>query len=84
MSLDLVVPQFSWGLRYQSDTFRVLGNRGRNTTVIFERPGSMAASLSLGWRRAVLAILLAVGVTFVLFAPMAEAASAVSVATTTT
>jgi cell wall-associated NlpC family hydrolase len=44
----------------------------------------MSAFASLGWRRAVLAVLLAVGVTFALFAPTASAASTVSVAATTT
>ncbi len=37
-----------------------------------------------GWRRAGLAVLLAVGVTFALFVPSASAASTVSVAPTTT
>jgi cell wall-associated NlpC family hydrolase len=44
----------------------------------------MSALLSLGAKRAVLAVLLAIGVTFALFAPTAQAASTVSVAATTT
>jgi cell wall-associated NlpC family hydrolase len=44
----------------------------------------MSAFASLGWRRAVLAVLLAVGVTFALYAPAASAAATVSVAATTT
>ena len=44
----------------------------------------MRASLSFGAKRAVLAVLLAVGVMFALFAPTAQAASTVSVAATPT
>jgi cell wall-associated NlpC family hydrolase len=44
----------------------------------------MPASSSLGWKRAGLAVLLAVGVTFAVFVPTASAASTVSVAATTT
>jgi cell wall-associated NlpC family hydrolase len=44
----------------------------------------MSAFPSLGWRRAGLAVLLAVGVTFALFTPAAKAAATVSVAATTT
>ena len=44
----------------------------------------MPAFASLGWRRAGLVVLLAVGVTFALFAPTASAATTVSVAATTT
>ena len=44
----------------------------------------MSALPSLGWRRAGLAVLIAVGVTLGLFTPAASAASTVSVAATTT
>jgi cell wall-associated NlpC family hydrolase len=44
----------------------------------------MSALPSLGWRRAVLAVLLAVGITVAFYAPSAQAASTVSAAATTT
>jgi cell wall-associated NlpC family hydrolase len=44
----------------------------------------MSALLSLGWRRAVLAVLLTVGITFACYAPTAQAAATVSATATTT